>query len=236
MHKKQLFILFSAFLFVFCSGETRSNASDYKSEYIRSILGQNPNLKDVFSFKDGKFVKKIDVIKIRIVNPPNDKIGLFALSNILNYVDALRLDASLWSQKDASGPNEVVVFDDFFDSENNFKKENFAKYGVTMNSDRNSDPQAPNCFTIRDIKSGIITRAMSFIDSKLGDDQTRDCIVRDIGFSFGVQLYSSQNFSSKDYKAFDEFSREFGPYLAEKREECTSRGSETLDYSCLTEK
>jgi hypothetical protein len=204
-----------------------------KADYIKSILGDAPKLSDIYSYKDGKPLKNKGEMSIRIFNQPNDKIGLFALGTILNYVDALKIEPSLWKESDKSPPNEIVVFDDFFNSDGTFNKENFKKYGVSIASDRSDDPDAPNCFTVRGTSSGIIKVSMNFIDIKLNEEKMRDCVVRDIGFSFGLLLYPLKETARRNEQSFDDFSHDFGPFLAERREKCTSGATEILDYSCL---
>jgi len=113
---------------------------------------------------------------------------LFALSAILSYVNAFGIDPSLWTPEKRDEPTDVVVFGDFYNNDNKFNLEAIQKYGVTLDSDKKTDPDAPNCFTVVNIKNGTIVRAMSLIDIKLDEEHMRDCVLRDINYSFGLNI------------------------------------------------
>lgn len=170
------------------------------------------------------------------MNQPNDKIGLFALGTILNYVEALDIEPSLWNPTMDKQATDIVVFDDFYTKENKLNFNTLQKYGVNFDPSTKLDDNAPHCFTARDVKNGTIVRALNLIDIKLDEKHMRDCVVRDIGYSFGLNLDFLKNLQPQQMSEFDEFSRDAGPFLAKKREECTPQGREVFEYTCLSEK
>jgi len=130
---------------------------------------------------------------------------------------------------------DIVVFDELYNKDNKLNFNTLQKYGLNFDPNMKIDDIPPHCFTARDVKNGTIVRALNLVDKNLDEKHMRDCVLRDIGYSFGLNLDFLKEFQPQHMSEFDEFSRDAGPFLAKKREECTPKGRELFEYACLSE-
>jgi hypothetical protein len=209
-----------------------SFAADATSDYIKSFLGDNVSIGEIYEIRNGSPLKKRDNIRISIVNPPDKKTEMFATGKILDFANALNLNVDF--QNDAVA-NETVIFDDFVDSNDSFKQDVFGKYGIKIKDASVFDPSLRRCFVIRGIVDGKIDEAIYIIDNKVEKYKINDCILRSIIFSFGITLHVLKSKSSDNMQSVDDFVREFGPFIASRRDICFKSSEAKLDYSCMSE-